>query len=548
RTGQGGNYDDAGDDLEEQQKESERRVSSSASGMGSQRMSYPNDSTPSLASSSFVDVNLPTKIAFLKGTIVELHIDQEGFRAIKPTFRLYRHTYNTAKPSYGREYALSLEAMDPPFITTTASSSLMTRQSRSGSRSSSAVNPSTPASCFEDDLYGEYGLVEFRMSYRGLFVYHHAKFDSPPTLRRVTINGDESKDYVSREASLSLKENGVYAVQGWEDKGKLYWKMEYLVDDRKAANGIDINGEKVWSTFLRYNEAGKKIGMFQVVKKSLTPKISSSRLRPPQVTVSPKRSRSSAAVDDGPKNALEPAPPPAPPVSVSLQTHSHLLSRGPGQVSENVAAQEALAKSRGGVRSAFAKVLSRPSTPGRPSTPKRPRTPNKRPSTASKAIVISEPSPAGDLADPFAKLAPSNFTAADWAKRAANATLNRPRAASVNAKPLPPSRPLELDLDSLPSLARPTNAGPLIHTPDAAGSLSVGGASQGSPRPSLLAPHLPGPIVPRQQIERWMSDAQKDRSTLPPPRPRTANSSNRPPPLPKRPSTATTAGRPWNKI
>lgn len=42
-----------------------------------------------------------------------------------------------------------------------------------------------------------------------------------------------------------MKENGVYTVQGWEDKGKLFWKMEYLVDDRKAANGLDVHGEKV---------------------------------------------------------------------------------------------------------------------------------------------------------------------------------------------------------------------------------------------------------------------------------------------------------------
>lgn len=300
------------------------------------------------------------------------------------------------------------------------------------------------------------------------------------------------------------------------------------------------------SPFLLDTERGKKIGMFQVVKKSITPKISSSKLRPPQVTVSPKHSRNATARDDGSKTTtLESAPP----VPTGLPTQSQLLSQGPVQVIENGVAQEALAKPKsGGVRSAFAKVLSRPSTPGRPSTPKRPRTPNKRPSTASKAIVVSEPSPADELADPFAKLAPSNFTASDWARRAANATANRPRAASVNAKPLIPSRPLDLDLQSLSSVAHLTNNGSRINTPETLGSVKLGSASRDAPGPSLPAPHIPGPIVPPQQIERWMSDAQKDRPARPLRPPRTATSSNRPPVLPKRPSTATADGRPWNRI
>ncbi|KAG9045702.1 hypothetical protein FS837_005822 [Tulasnella sp. UAMH 9824] len=528
RTGQSGGYDeyinDAGK-LQEQQKEGELAISLAASEKSSQRTSQISSSNHSLASSSFVSVNLPAKIAFLKDTIVELHIDQ-------------------------------LEATNAPSTTSAASAPLMTRHSRSVSKSSTAATPSTPSSCFEEDLYGEYGLAEFRMNVREFFVYHHAKFDSAPTLRRVTINGDESKDYISREASLSLKENGVYTVQGWEDKGKLFWKMDYLVDDRKASNGADINGEKTitpltfsCSPFLLDPERGKKIGMFQVVKKSITPKISSSKLRPPQVTVSPKHSRNATPRDDGSKTTTLDSAPPVPPVPAGLQAQSQLLSQGPAQVVESGIAQEVLAKPKsGGVRSAFAKVLSRPSTPGRPSTPKRPRTPNKRPSTASKAIVVSEPSPADELADPFAKLAPSSFTASDWARRAANATVNRPRAASVNAKPALPSRPLDLDLNSLPSLASLANSGSRINTPETSGSLNLDPGSRDSPGLSLPAPHIPGPIVPPQQIERWLSDAQKDRPARPLRPPRTATSSNRPPVLPKRPSTATTDGRPWNRI
>lgn len=58
-------------------------------------------------------------------------------------------------------------------------------------------------------------------------------------------DGADDKDYISRQASLSLKGNGVYTVQGTESKGKLMWKFEYVVDNRRAPSGYDIPGEKV---------------------------------------------------------------------------------------------------------------------------------------------------------------------------------------------------------------------------------------------------------------------------------------------------------------
>lgn len=53
-------------------------------------------------------------------------------------------------------------------------------------------------------------------------------------------------DYISRQATLTLKHNGIYVVESTEDKGKLAWKFEYLVEDRWIPEtGRIMGGEKV---------------------------------------------------------------------------------------------------------------------------------------------------------------------------------------------------------------------------------------------------------------------------------------------------------------
>lgn len=59
------------------------------------------------------------------------------------------------------------------------------------------------------------------------------------------LNGNMKRDYSSREATLVLKNNGVYTVRGSEDKGRLTWQFTYLVDDRRNPAGEKMNGEKV---------------------------------------------------------------------------------------------------------------------------------------------------------------------------------------------------------------------------------------------------------------------------------------------------------------
>ncbi|KAI0312989.1 hypothetical protein OF83DRAFT_1066296, partial [Amylostereum chailletii] len=87
-------------------------------------------------------------MAWLKDIVVELVIDQEGFRVARPTFRLAGYT-------------------GPP----------------TGAMSLSLHHASAQA--------------DFMPRKREAFVFHHGTLDTAPILRRVTVNGDESRDYTS---------------------------------------------------------------------------------------------------------------------------------------------------------------------------------------------------------------------------------------------------------------------------------------------------------------------------------------------------------------
>ncbi|PPR03798.1 hypothetical protein CVT24_007478 [Panaeolus cyanescens] len=183
---------------------------------------------------------------WLKDTTVQIMIDQEGFRAAEPLFKFasigkLRTTHDTAKPS----------------------STIM---------------------------------AQFRPSTRQTFHFHHAPFETPPILRRVIINADEGHDFVSRQAHLTLKNNGVYVVHGHEVSSdpesagqKLFWQFEYFVDDRRAEpSGRILEGEKVLipltfacSPKLLLSVQGKRVNIVQVFKKGIAPKIVAEKLQPP---------------------------------------------------------------------------------------------------------------------------------------------------------------------------------------------------------------------------------------------------------------------------
>ncbi|OJT08496.1 hypothetical protein TRAPUB_679 [Trametes pubescens] len=178
--------------------------------------------------------NLPEPLNWLRETCIELWIDQEGFRAIRAQFHLAAYT-----PA-------------PPLF------------------SSPADEPT-------------YGLALFRPTrpQQQRAVYHHGALDSAPVLRRLTLAGSEERDYISRQASLTIKANGVYAVCGTEDApgpghAPLRWRFEYAVDD--------LRGEKALAPLsfacapgLLHAGHGKRVRLMHVLKKNITPKLSAKR-------------------------------------------------------------------------------------------------------------------------------------------------------------------------------------------------------------------------------------------------------------------------------
>ena len=157
--------------------------------------------------------------------------------------------------------------------------------------------------------------AQFRPITRQSFHFHHAAFETPPILRRVTTNDQETFDYVSRQAHLTLKYNGVYVVHGQEissvdhdgEAQKLSWQFEYLVDDRRLdVSGRIIEGEKVLTplTFscspeLLLPAQGKRVNVMHVFKKSIASKLFAEKLQPP------------GTLNDGPEspNILSPGKP-----------------------------------------------------------------------------------------------------------------------------------------------------------------------------------------------------------------------------------------------
>jgi hypothetical protein len=50
-----------------------------------------------------------------------------------------------------------------------------------------------------------------------------------PKMSRLTINGSQNLDYLSRHISLQIRETGIYTVRGSEKEGA-EWRMRYMVN------------------------------------------------------------------------------------------------------------------------------------------------------------------------------------------------------------------------------------------------------------------------------------------------------------------------------
>jgi len=212
-----------------------------------------DDQPPLVDSSSSQPISgLPDSALWLLGIVVELWIDQEGFRAVKPEFILSRYFRSRTN--------------DP-----------------------------------------ELSIAEFTPRLRQGYHFHYAPFDTPPILRRLTLNGSQTHDHIARQAQLMLKSNGVYFVQGEEDKGHLRWKFEYVVDDRRSRTGKVLGGEKMLtplsfacSPVLLSRKRGRKIKLLHEVRKRVVPKLTSLKLELPTCTTTPPPTNGSAGkIGDG---------------------------------------------------------------------------------------------------------------------------------------------------------------------------------------------------------------------------------------------------------
>lgn len=197
---------------------------------------------------------LPVSLSWLQSTTLEIMVDQEGFRMIKPVFKLAGY----APPRTKENEAVSLGAH---LVSATA---------------------------------------DFMPVQRKSFAFHYSELDTPPVLRRLMFNGDESRDYLSKQAYLTLKVNGPYTVQGIEhvqssplflanEHSILSWRFDYLVGDRRTEAGRIIPGEKTFtplcfscSPALLLPAQGKKIRVMHVVKKSVAAKLTATKVEPPR--------------------------------------------------------------------------------------------------------------------------------------------------------------------------------------------------------------------------------------------------------------------------
>lgn len=196
----------------------------------------------------------PQQPPWLQDMIIELLIDQEGFRSVSPRLK---------------------------FVGYSSSTKLYDTQGRS--------------------VTG--GVATFMPLSRQTFCFHSGPFEAPPVLRRIMVIGGSTRDYIARQAALCIKAFGIYSVQGIETcslpashpdtpypkpHSDLRWKFDYMVDERRKGSVSQMEGEKTLTplTFscsptLLHPLQGKKIKLMHIVKKSVAAKLVAEKVEPP---------------------------------------------------------------------------------------------------------------------------------------------------------------------------------------------------------------------------------------------------------------------------
>lgn len=96
----------------------------------------------------------------------------------------------------------------------------------------------------------ELGMLAFTPVERLACPFHQAALQTPPVLRHLLVEDSGDRSFITRQATLPLKRNEVYAVEGVEEKDTR-WRFVYEVEERTSLMGKILPGEKVrrcWST------------------------------------------------------------------------------------------------------------------------------------------------------------------------------------------------------------------------------------------------------------------------------------------------------------
>lgn len=259
---------------------------------------YPPTIQSSPSSSS--SINLPHHLAWLRNTTFSLCIDQEGFRAVFPAFELVGY----ARPKL-------------PIHTSRAEMQKLLASSNPGTTSIKQLSEFIDQASTDPDLALnlDEGMAEFLPLKRESFLFNHSTLDTPPSIRRLSVNEDESRDYLSQNVYLSVKSGGglqVYAVCGsearrgsggedtaaWSEGGpnsspiKFEWRFEYAVEDKRKADGTKAGGGEKSLTPLRFScspwllhpKQGRKVTVLSVWRKSIQPKLVAGKVGPPILT------------------------------------------------------------------------------------------------------------------------------------------------------------------------------------------------------------------------------------------------------------------------
>ncbi|OCF62043.1 hypothetical protein L486_01709 [Kwoniella mangroviensis CBS 10435] len=211
-----------------------------------------------------------------KSMTIQLWVDQEGCRENRSSLKFIR----SIKPNVFRE-----------------------REEKALKEAALWCESPTRPECFQQSGCWEFGMDPKE---RDKWSFHHAALEGLPVLRRLTINNDEKHDFLSRSATLQIKEPGVYSVCGQEERGKAEWKFEYLVQNEISPNSREqIANERIIIPLGLYvspnffnPDRALKTSLLNLFKKTLASNIMSEKIRPPHIGKPPAPPSAATAISE----------------------------------------------------------------------------------------------------------------------------------------------------------------------------------------------------------------------------------------------------------